>query len=137
MPEYNYPTCARVDFVVQNNATFGDAIQFDPPPWGFTGATGCTGPNWNLSGMSFRMDIKRTHNSPSPLMSIGVGATGIIVQDPNQRIISFNVPEANIQAALTPGEYIFDFVMISSDAPPVRTPLMFGNFIVRDGVSGG
>ena len=132
MPQvYRCPTSAPVDFVVNNNATFGDSIQFDPK-----GPTGATAGAWGLTGMSFRMDIKRNLAATGPLMSLYLGATGIQIQDTAQRIISFNVPYNNLQAAMTPGDYNYDFVMVAGSNPPVRTPLMHGKFILKDGVTG-
>jgi hypothetical protein len=143
-PKYG-PSSAPADFVVANNATFNDAMQFDPPPWGLTGATGCTGPNWNMIGMNFRMDVKRTIDpfSAPPLVSFNsTGSTGvtggqIVCADVNQRIIYFNVPETVIQATLIPGEYRFDLIMYDGSSPPIRTPLCHGKFVVKDGVTGG
>ena len=139
------PTSALVDFVIGNNQTFNDALIFDPPPYGLTGATGCTGPQWNMVGQNFRMDIKRRidpYSAPALLSLNSTGSTGvtggqIVCADTSPRIIYFNVPEAVIQQALSPGEYRYDLLMISGDTPPIRTPLCHGWFVISDGVTGG
>lgn len=131
------PTASRVDFVISDNETFSDAVQFDPPPFGLTGASGCTGPQWNLTGMSFRMDLKRSPLDENPLISFTSAAGQIVVDDVAKRIIHFNVPEATLNAALIPGRYIYDFVMFDGSTPPIRTVLMQGEFRFRIGITGG
>jgi hypothetical protein len=133
MPQiFKVPTSAPVDFVTNDNGTFSDSIQFDPK-----GPTGATAGAWGFTGVSFRMDIKRDLNATGPLMTLGLGATGINIQDTTFRIIAFSVPEANIQACLLPGQYVYDFIMIDGSTPQVRTPLMHGKFVVKHGVTGG
>ena len=131
------PTSAYVEIVAQDNATFGDAYQFDPGAP--TGPTGGTGPIWNMNGMNFRLDIKGYPDGPTALLSI-IGPTGpnqIVVDDPIQRVLHFNVGEAILNAALLPGEYIYDMIMYDASTPTVRTPLMHGPFILRHGITGG
>lgn len=120
---------AHVDLVVPNNATFADAIQFDPP------VAGVTGPAWSLTGQSFRLDVKPNHEEDA-LVSFTSAAGRIVVDDVTQRIIHFNVPDSVIQAALIPGEYIYDFIMFDGSVPPIRVQLMHGAFIVTDGITG-
>lgn len=121
---------AVVDFVVPDNATFNDSLQFDPP------VAGVTGPAWSFSGQNFRMDIAPNRETAS-LLSLTSAAGEIVVDDVTQRILHFNVPETVITAALIPGEYIYDFIMFDGSTPPVRVPLMKGKFIVTAGVTGG
>ncbi len=143
------PTSARVDIVTTDNETLSDAFQFDPPgPSGPTGCYGgydypyygCTGPTWGFTSMNFRMDIKRRASDTGPLLSI-TGAQGvagaIVVDDPTNRILHFNVSEATLTAALVPGEYVYDFVMFDNSTPPIRTVLMYGRFGLRHGITGG
>jgi hypothetical protein len=125
------PTAARVNFVTPTNATFFDAIQFDPK-----GPTGATGGAWSLTGQNFRMDIKRRREDPNPLVTLLSSAGQIVVDDPVQRVIHFNVPETQ-WATLPPGRYVYDFIMFDNSNPPVRVPLMFGEFWLKLGVSGG
>lgn len=122
---------ANVDLIAANNATFGDALQFDPP------VPGVTGPAWSFSGQNFRLDVKPNFETASPLLSLTSAASQIIVDDVTQRILHFNVPEGVISAALIPGTYLYDFIMFDGSVPPVRVVLMHGRFIVTDGVTGG
>lgn len=121
---------ANVDLVAANNATFGDAIQFDPP------VPGVTGPAWSLSNQNFRLDIK-PNLEEAALLSITSAAGQIVTDDVTARVIHFNVPESVIQGALIPGEYIYDLIMFDNSVPPIRVPLMHGRFTVTDGITGG
>lgn len=122
---------AKVDFVVSNNATFVDALQFDPP------VAGVTGPSWSLSGQNFRMDI-RANMETAALTSFTSAAGQIVVDDATQRIIHFNVSEDDIAAPLIPGTYLYDLIMFDNTVPkPIRVQLAHGRFIVTDGVTGG
>lgn len=140
-----FPTCtiyeepnsssARVDIITPDNATLYDAFQFDH--YGFTGATGCTGPQWNMVGQNFRLDIKANDEAAATLLSLTSVAGEIVVDDETNRILHFNVPEATLTAALIPGEYVYDFIMYSNDVPAIRVPLMHGKFVLTHGVTGG
>jgi hypothetical protein len=132
-----YPSSAPVDFVEQDNATMADAFQFDPPPYGLTGATGCTGPQWNFVGQNFRMDIKRRRDDESALLSLTSDAGEIVVDDETNRILHFNVPETTLTGALIPGWYYYDFIMYDGSSPPIRVPLMHGWFRLVHGITGG
>ena len=121
---------AKVDLIAANNATFADALQFDPPQ------TGVTGPAWSLTGQNFRMDVRPNHETAA-LASFTSGAGQIVVDDAAQRILHFNVPESVIQAALIPGEYIYDLIMYDGSTPVVRIQIAHGKFVVTDGITGG
>jgi hypothetical protein len=125
------PTAARVDFVTPDNATFIDAVQFDP-----RGPTGSTGGAWGLTGQSFRMDIKRRRDDTNALLSL-TSPNEIVTDDTTLRIIHFNVSETVLTAALIPGRYVYDFIMFDSSSPPVRVQLMYGEFKLTHGVTGG
>lgn len=132
------PTSAHVDLRVQNNATFSDAIQFDPPP-GITGVTGGTGPYWNMEAKTFRLDIKGSREPflATPLLSLTSAAGQIVVDSTTLRVIHFNVDDATLRDALVPGTYYYDFIMLDpSVSPNLRIPLMHGEFCVTDGVTG-
>jgi hypothetical protein len=161
MPEWrNNPwaiaPAAIVDIVTAANATWNDAFQFDPPA--LTGAPpppyyppgSATGPTWTFNGQNFRLDIKGYINETSALLSLNSqpgNSTLIVVDDPINRILHFNVPEAVISgitgatgatgAGLVPGEYIYDFIMYDDSTPPIRLPLMKGKFVLVAGITGG
>lgn len=120
-------TCARVELLIFDNVTFEDAFQF-----GIAGDT-----SWSFTGQSFRMDVKGRPDDVDPILSLTSANSQIVVDDPVQRVLHFNVPDAAIQAALTPGEYIYDFVMFDGSTPPVRVGLMRGGIKVRHGITGG
>lgn len=129
------PTSASVDLVVSNNETFSDALQFDPPPFGLTGATGCTGPQWNFVGKTFQMDIKRTPHDAAPLVSFTSSANQIVVQDAVNRVLSFNVPNTTLQDDFTPDTtYVYALLMSDSSSPPIVTELSHGRFRVTQGI---
>lgn len=135
------PTAAPVKLITLDNETFADALQFDPPFGscgcnGATGATGATGPVWSL-GPNLRMDIKRKRSDTSALLSFTTDNDEIVIDDPVNRIMHFNVPEATLTGALVPGEYVYDFVQYDNSSPPIRTVLMGGPFVLKHGVSGG
>lgn len=120
-------TCARVDLLIFDNVTFEDAFQF--------GTTGDT--SWSFTGQNFRMDIKGSPDDAAALLSITSGAGEIVVDDAVQRILHFNVPEATLTAALTPGDYVYDLIMYDGSTPAVRVGLMRGSICVAHGISGG
>lgn len=119
------PTCAIVNFYVQDNATFQDPIQFDDP----------TDTSWSLTGMTFKMEVKASRDDTSPLVTWTTGGGQIITDDVVQRIIHFNVTDTVIQTALPPAEYVYDFLMLDGSSPAIRTPLMQGKFVVTRGVT--
>lgn len=121
------PSSANVKIVASNNATLQDAFQFDDPDETF----------WNFTAKTFRMDIKANHEAVTPLLSLTSGASQIIVDDADNRVLHLNVPEATVQAAMPPGCYVYDFIMIDGSTPAVRTQLMHGEFVLTDGITGG
>lgn len=119
------PTCAIVNFFVQDNATFQDPIQFGDPG----------DMSWSLTGMTFKMEIKASRDDASPLVTFTTGSGQIITDDVVQRVIHFNVPDTVIQTSLPPAEYVYDFLMLDGSSPAIRTPLMQGKFVVSRGVT--
>ena len=120
-------TRATVDIVIENNATWLDAFIF--------GTAGDT--TWSFTGQSFRLDVKGNKDETAALLSLTSGAGTIVVDDVVQRILHLNVPEATLSTALTPGEYVYELMMIDTSTPPVRVPLMGGKLIVVQGITGG
>lgn len=121
------PTAAIVNFVVPDNATFQDPIQFGTP-----GDT-----SWSLANQNFRMEVKASRDDTSPLAAFTSAANQIIVDDPVQRLIHFNVPDTTLQSELPCAEYVYDFVMYDNSVPPIRVVLMQGEYKVTKGVTEG
>lgn len=118
---------ARVRFIIPDNATWADALQF--------GTDGDT--TWSFTGQNFRMDIKGDREDTAALLSLTSGAGEIVVDDADTRVLHFDVPEATIQAALVPGCYLYDFVMIDDGDSTIRVTLMHGTIEVVHGITGG
>jgi hypothetical protein len=118
-------TAAKVDFVVQNNQTWQDPLQFGTP-----GDT-----TWSLTGQNFTMDIKGSPYDVSAFYTLSTGSGTIVVDDAIQRVIHFNVPDAVIQADLPIGEYVYDLIMFDSSSPAIRIPLCRGKVKIIQGVS--
>jgi hypothetical protein len=121
-------TAARVDIVTPDNATWQDAFQY-----GIQGDT-----SWSFTNQNFRLDIKgNKFTQPTYLLSLTSAAGQLIVQDPVQRILQMNVPEATLTGSLVPGEYEYDLIMFDGSVPPIRIALMYGKFNLKHGVTGG
>jgi hypothetical protein len=118
-------TCAIVNFFIQDNGTFQDALQF--------GTLGDT--TWSFAGMTFEMSVKASRDDVTPLVTFTSGAGQIIVDDPVARVLHFNVPDTTIQADLPVASYVYDFIMIDGSSPPIRTPLMQGQLTIKRGVT--
>lgn len=115
---------AHAKIITAYNASFQEAYQFDD----------AEDTTWNFTDKEFRMDIKGNYEQPTPLLSLTSGAGQIVVDDEALRILHFNVPDTDLQAAMPPGHYVFDLIMIDEDN--VRTQLMHGEFVLVDGVTG-
>lgn len=118
-------TSAHVDLAFDNNATWQDAFQFGVP-----GDT-----SWNLVNQSFSMAVQLTHYDSAPLLLLQSVAGTIIIDDTVQRVIHLNVPDTVVQAALAPGQYVYDLVMYDNSTPSIRTPLMHGDVCVAKGIT--
>lgn len=115
-------TSALTPIVISNNVTWSDAFQFDRGD-----------DTWTMAGCDFELDVQRSPYDATPLLSLSTADGQIIIADPAQRVIYFNVAPADIQAALQPGVYAYDLVMIDTTA--VRTLLMHGPLTVQQGVT--
>jgi hypothetical protein len=118
-------TSAHVDLAIDNNGTWSDAFQFGDDD----------DRTWTLNGQSFALDVQLNYFDAVPKLSITSGAGEIVIADPIQRVVYFNVPPASIQASLKPGMYVYDLIMIDG-ATSVRVPLMHGTVEVTQGVTG-
>lgn len=118
------PTAAPVDIVTADNASFADAFQFGDS----------TDTSWDFNTKTFRLDVKGNPEDITFLLSIVSGAGAIVVDNPVLRVLHFNVPFATLVAALSPGVYVYDFIM--TDAASVRTILMQGSFTLTHGITG-
>lgn len=118
-------TAACVDIYALNNATLQDAFRF--------GTAGDT--SWSFTGMHFIMEIKASRDDVAPLFTLTDGASEIIVDDAAQRVLHLNVDDNDLRAALPVAEYVYDLVMFDESAPPIRTVLMQGKFVLKQGVT--
>lgn len=121
---------AHVDLIAANNASFVDAIQFDPP------VPGVTGPAWTLTGFEFELSITRNKETAA-LLTLTSASAQIVIDSETDRIIHFNVEDTTIANALIPGTYIYDLIGTNTTlSPEVRIALMHGKFTVTDGITG-
>jgi hypothetical protein len=118
-------TSAHVDLAIDNNGTWQDAFQFGQP----------ADASWTLTGQTFECDVQRNRYDKTALLSLSSGGGTIVVDDVLQRVIHFNVSPTMIQTALTPGNYVYDLIMVDGSSPPVRIPLMHGVLTVEQGVT--
>ncbi len=121
-------TMARVNMTIANNGTWMDAFQIGTPG----------DLTWSFTGQNFRVDVKADRLSSIPLLTLSTPLGTIVVDDPIQRVLHFNVSEQILAAAnLVPGEYWYDLVMYDASSPSVRVPLMGGKLKVKLGITGG
>jgi hypothetical protein len=118
-------TSALVDLQIDDNSTWMDAFQFGTP-----GDT-----TWVLTGQSFELDVQLNPYDLVPLLHLDSTSGRIVIDDVVQRVIHFNVNPTDIQANLRPGVYVYDLVMVSTSAPPIRIPLMHGSLTVTRGIT--
>ena len=117
-------TSARWDMQLDNNGTWMDAFQFGEPD----------DTTWTLAGQSFELDVQLNPYDLVPLLHLDTTSGRIVVADVVQRVIHFNVDPDDIQAALRPGAYVYDLVMVETGTG-VRVPLMHGTLTVAQGVT--
>lgn len=119
-------TSAKVMIEIVNNATWEDAFMF--------GTEGDT--TWSFTGQSFIMELKADRDDTVPLFTLSTANGRIVVDDVVQRILHFNVPFDDIQAALPPRtEYQYDLIMFDASVPSIRVALMHGEVKVKQGVT--
>lgn len=118
-------TAAHVDLAYQDNETWQDAFQF--------GVVGDT--SWSFGGCTFHMDVKGDLDDVNPLFQLNSANNRILLVDSVQRIIQFNANFVDVQAALHPGRFYYDLVMLDASTPAVRTLLMRGRVRLCHGVT--
>lgn len=118
-------TVATVNMTVLNVGTWRDAFQF--------GTAGDT--TWSFTSQTIHMDVKASSDDTLALLSLTTANGRIIVDDATQRILHFNVDETTLQAALHPGDYVYDLVMLDGSSPAIRVPLMQGTVTIQQGVT--
>lgn len=121
---YTIPTASIVDIIAANTVTFQEPFQF-----------GLSTDTWTFTGQNFKMEVKASRDDPVALVAWSTGGGTIVVDDAINRVLHMNVSEAAMQAALPPGEYVYDLVMYDGSAPPIRTMLMQGHLFVNQGVT--
>ena len=117
---------ASVAITTKNNVWF-------VPAWRF-GVVGDT--SWSFTGKHFLCDFKSDPSNDTPelsLSSIGSPQT-IFVLDAVNRLLQFAVTDITLRAAMDPGVYQFDLIMVD-DATGERTPLLVGALTVTQGVT--
>lgn len=118
------PSSAEVTIVTAVNATFQEAFQFDDED----------DVSWDFNNKLFAMSLKNTYEDAAALVTFSGGQ--IVVDDNTRRILHFNVPRETLAAAgVIPGCYYHDLLM-TDGVNAVVTPLMHGDFIVTDGITG-
>ena len=109
----------RADFAVRNNADWRQPFHL---------ADG--GQNWNLTGATIRLSLKKQRASSVPDLVLSIGS-GIVLLDAAQGLFEIRVLAAAL-GGLPPGTYDHD-CLIAQDG--VTTALMEGVVRVERGVS--
>jgi hypothetical protein len=117
-------TAARANLSYLDSGDFYDAFRF--------GTVGDT--SWSFTNKTFHMDIKGSADDDSALLTLTSGNGRIVVDDAATRVLHLYVSQADWEAALVPGCYVYDLVMIDGDTT-VRTPLMYGSIEDTRGVT--
>lgn len=117
------PTSADVSITVSKNESFNEAFQFDDADITY----------WDFTNKTFQMDLKGNYEQTSALISFTSAGGDITVDDTVLRILHFNVPDTDLNAALVPGQYVYDLIMTDED--DVKTQLMHGVFNFANGVT--
>jgi hypothetical protein len=117
-------TASRTDLKYADSGDLYEALQF--------GTSGDT--SWVFDNKTFIMDIKGSTDDASPLLSLTTVNSRIVVDSGALRILHLYVAKAVYEAALVPGCYVYDLVMVDS-ITTVRTPLMYGNLEIIHGAT--
>lgn len=120
---FNKLATTRVDFLVANNVTWDDALQFGYPD----------DQTWSFSGATFLLGVKTCPTDALPLVEYSSAGGTITVVDPVLRILQMNVADTNIQLNLPLGVYVYDLIMVSGSGN--RDALCAGNLEITQGVT--
>jgi hypothetical protein len=120
-------TAACLDIFINDNATFQDAWQFNPP----VGVT-----SLDFTGNSFEMSVKASRDDVAPLVTFTSAGGQIVLAlaTPNP-VVNMYVVDTVIQTDLPAAEYDYDLVMLDTSTPPIRTILLQGKIFVKHGVT--
>lgn len=117
-------TASRQDLQYLDSGDLYDAFQF--------GTAGDT--SWTFDNKTFLMDVKGSTDDTSPLLALTTGNARIMTDSGALRVLHLYVPKATLEAALVPGCYVYDLVMVDS-ITTVRTPLMYGTLEIKHGAT--
>ena len=117
-------TSAPTNLIIDNNVTWMDAF--------IIGKEGDT--TWSFDNQEFELDVQLNRYDTVPLLSLTTANGRIVVDDPIQRVLHFNVDAAEIQDALNPGFYVYDLVMIDGTTA-ARVLLMHGTLELAQGIT--
>lgn len=84
---------------------------------------------YNLTGSTFRMDIKASVDDVAAVASLTTANGGIVSTDLANGVITIEIADF----AIAPGDYVYDLVRISGTA---RETLSYGALTVEKGVTG-
>jgi hypothetical protein len=118
---------AIVTFSIKNNAWFLNAFRF--------GVLGDT--SWSFTGKEFLCDLKSDPGQTKPDLSLASDSPSpatILVLDPINRVLQFNVTDILIQQKLQLGPYNYDLIMVNTSTGE-RDTLMSGVITVVQGIT--
>src|SRR6185436_5070130 len=95
---------SEVDLGILDNVFWTDSFVF--------GTAGDT--TWSFNDKHFLSDVKRRITDTEPLLQLTSAGGTLVVGDPVQRILSFYVSDVAIRAALPPGRYRYDLIMVDN-----------------------
>jgi hypothetical protein len=110
-----------------NTTWWDDLFQFGDP----------TDFTWTFSGVSFYLAISTPPAGQNPVLLTLTSAAGqMTVVDPVNRILGMNVSDVAIRAALQPGHYVYDLIMVQLSNGQTDG-LMYGEIDLFAGVTVG
>lgn len=131
----NVRTTAIVDIQISNNVWWTDAFQFGCTAVGPECCLADVDTSWSFTSKTFLLDIKASNSDSAALLSLSTANNRITVTDAANRILQFSVTDLVIRAALVPGQYPYDLVMVDPILGGQRTLLMQGTLTVTQGVT--